>query len=133
MFLTPFLFHRSEILPLRLRQRGSSVSTASNWICNFLIVQITPPAIQNIGWKTYIIFAILNAVWVPIIYVFYPETKGLELEDVDRIFARGHIGFGRPRRDTDVGEARGAVETLFHEKHPEVFQIHANDLEAEGL
>jgi hypothetical protein len=32
----------SEILPLRLRQRGSSVSTASNWICNFLIVQITP-------------------------------------------------------------------------------------------
>jgi MFS family permease len=32
----------SEILPLRLRQRGSSVSTASNWICNFLFVQITP-------------------------------------------------------------------------------------------
>ncbi|RMZ84438.1 hypothetical protein DV738_g831, partial [Chaetothyriales sp. CBS 135597] len=76
----------SEILPLRLRQRGSSVSTASNWICNYLIVQITPPAIQNIGWKTYIIFAILNALWVPIIFIFFPETKGLELEEVDRLF-----------------------------------------------
>ena len=77
----------SEILPLRLRQRGSSVSTASNWIFNYLVVQITPPAITNIGWRTYIIFAVLNALWVPIIYHFFPETKGLELEDVDRLFA----------------------------------------------
>ena len=54
-----------------------------------MIVQITPPAIQNIGYRTYIIFAVLNAVWVPIIYLFFPETKGLELEDVDRLFAKG--------------------------------------------
>lgn len=50
----------SEILPLRLRQKGSSISTAANWICNFLIVQITPPAIENVGWRTYVIFAVLN-------------------------------------------------------------------------
>jgi len=49
-------------------------------------VQFTPPAIQNIGYKTYIIFAILNAAWVPLIYLFFPETKGLELEAVDHIF-----------------------------------------------
>ena len=56
-----------------------------------MIVQITPPSIQNIGWRTYIIFAILNSFWVPIIYMFFPETKGLELEDVDRLFARDEI------------------------------------------
>ncbi|GAM43362.1 hypothetical protein TCE0_047f18109 [Talaromyces pinophilus] len=50
-------------------------------------VWITPPAISNIGWKTYIIFAILNTLWLPIIYLFFPETKGLQLEDVDRLFA----------------------------------------------
>lgn len=50
----------SEILPLRLRQKGSSISTAANWICNFLVVQITPPAIENVGWRTYVIFAVLN-------------------------------------------------------------------------
>lgn len=100
-----FLLTRSssEILPLRLRQRGSAISTAANWICNYvsgfgvcslarlifikIIVQITPPAISNIGWRTYIIFAILNATWVPIIYLFFPETKGLELEDVDHLFS----------------------------------------------
>lgn len=52
-----------------------------------MIVQITPIAIQNIGWKTYIIFAVLNALWVPIIYLFFPETKGLELEAIDRLFS----------------------------------------------
>lgn len=57
----------SEILPLKLRQRGSSISTCANWVCNFAIVYITPPAIRNLGWKTYIIFAVLNATWVPII------------------------------------------------------------------
>ncbi|OAA51826.1 sugar transporter STL1 [Metarhizium rileyi] len=77
----------SEILPLRLRQKGSSISTAANWIFNYMVVQITPIAIENIGWKTYIIFAILNATWVPIIFFFFPETKGLELEDIDRLFA----------------------------------------------
>jgi sugar porter (SP) family MFS transporter len=50
----------TEILPLRLRQRGSSVSTACNWIFNYMIVQITPIAISKIGYKTYIIFAVLN-------------------------------------------------------------------------
>lgn len=33
----------SEILPLRLRQRGSSVSTACNWIMNYMIVYVPSP------------------------------------------------------------------------------------------
>lgn len=52
-----------------------------------MIVQITPIAIDSIGWRTYIIFAVLNATWVPIMYLFFPETKGLELEAVDRLFS----------------------------------------------
>lgn len=56
----------SEILPLKLRHRGASISASLNWILNFLIVYITPPALRDIGWKFYIIFAVLNATWVPI-------------------------------------------------------------------
>ncbi|PVH90868.1 hypothetical protein DM02DRAFT_546939 [Periconia macrospinosa] len=62
---------RSEILPLCLRQRGSAILIAGNWIlCKSIIVQIAPPAISNIGWRTYIIFAVLNATWVLTIYFF---------------------------------------------------------------
>ncbi|KAF2487384.1 general substrate transporter [Neohortaea acidophila] len=96
----------SEVLPLKIRQRGSSISTASNWIMNFLIVYITPPAIQNIGYKTYIIFAVINAVFVPIVYFFYPETKGLALEDVDRLFAK-HGGDAERRLSAFANEHHG--------------------------
>jgi hypothetical protein len=71
---------------------------------NYMIVQITPPALNNIGYKTYIIFAVLNACWVPIIYLFFPETKGLELEDVDRLFAKG----GELERLRAAGDAGSA-------------------------
>jgi hypothetical protein len=102
----------SEILPLKLRQKGSSISTACNWIMNFMIVYITPPAIRNIRYRTYIIFAVLNATWVPIIYFFFPETKGLALEDVDRLFAKNE----QVRRDmetiVDSTSEKGEIERV---------------------
>jgi hypothetical protein len=56
-----------------------------------MVVQVTPVGIANIGWRYYIIYAIFNACFVPVMYFFYPETKGLELEDVDRLFAYGNV------------------------------------------
>ena len=71
-------------------------------------MQLTPISIESIGWKTYIIFALLNSLWVPLIYLFFPETKGLELEDVDRLFAKGDallaLG-GKPNSPGLVGDA----------------------------
>lgn len=99
----------SEILPLKLRQRGSSVSTGCNWILNYAVVQFTPPSLQNIGYKTYIIFAVLNACWVPVIWAFFPETKGLELEDVDRLFARDEDA-RRELGERVESEGSGSVE-----------------------
>ena len=77
-----------------------------------MIVQITPIALTNIGYKTYIIFAVLNSCWVPIIYFFFPETKGLELEDVDRFFAKDEEARERlEHRDTSTENLAGvAVE-----------------------
>lgn len=75
-----------------------------------MIVQITPIALNNIGYKTYIIFAVLNSCWVPIIYFFFPETKGLELEDVDRLFAKddeAREGLGHRDASTEKFESVG--------------------------
>jgi len=78
----------SEILPLNLRQKGSAISTACNWITNYAIVQVAPIGVKNIGYKFYIVFAIINASFVPVIYFFYPETKGLSLESIDLLFSK---------------------------------------------
>ena len=48
----------------------------------------------NIGWRTFIIFAVLNAVFIPMVYYFYPETKGIELEDIPLLFSKGGLTGG---------------------------------------
>ncbi|KAH0358919.1 general substrate transporter, partial [Aureobasidium melanogenum] len=100
----------SEILPLKFRHRGASISASLNWIMNFLVVYITPPAIRNIKWRTYIIFAVLNATWVPIMYWFFPETKGLHLEDVDRLFMREDWSSEEQKTTTTRTEKLGSSE-----------------------
>jgi hypothetical protein len=53
------------------------------WMDNYIVVLITPIGISNLGWKYYLIYAVLNAVFVPVVYV---ETAGLSLEEIDKIF-----------------------------------------------
>ena len=94
----------SEILPLRLRQKGSAVSTACNWAINYMVVQITPVALDSIGYKFFIIFAIFNLAFLPPIYFFYPETKGMTLEAVDLLFSKTHA--------TSFEEAKAQTEQI---------------------
>lgn len=50
------------------------------------MVQITPTLINNIAWKSYLIFMATNFIFVPTIYLFYPETSNLALEEIDWLF-----------------------------------------------
>lgn len=50
------------------------------------MVEITPIGIQSLSWRFYIIWTIFNAAFVPIVYLFYPETADRTLEDMDRFF-----------------------------------------------
>lgn len=86
----PWLYP-AEINPLKTRAKANAFSTINNWLWNFFIVMITPVLISSIGWGTYLLFAALNALFLPVIYFFYPETSGRSLEEIDLIFAKGHI------------------------------------------
>ena len=44
---------------------------------------ITPVAFSTIGYKTYVIFAVINAAIFPSVYFFYPETAFRSLEEMD--------------------------------------------------
>ncbi|KAG5368663.1 Sugar transporter STL1 [Yarrowia sp. C11] len=77
----------AEISSLEIRAPANGLSTSGNWIFNFMVVMITPVAFDTIKWKTYIIFAVINAAMVPAVYFFYPETAGRSLEEIDQIFA----------------------------------------------
>ncbi|SPO07193.1 related to sugar transport protein STL1 [Cephalotrichum gorgonifer] len=84
----PWLYP-AEINSLKTRAKANACSTVSNWAWNFFIVMITPVLVDKIGWGTYLFFAVLNAIFFPIIYFLYPETAGRSLEEIDLIFSKG--------------------------------------------
>ncbi|GKZ66052.1 hypothetical protein AnigIFM50267_010891 [Aspergillus niger] len=89
--------YATEVAPLQLRAAISAVSTAAVWTFNFLLAEVTPVGFDTIGYQYYIIFAVLNAVIVPIVYFFFPETNGRSLEEIDEIFLQSKSVFDPPR------------------------------------
>ncbi|KAJ5081796.1 hypothetical protein NUU61_010060 [Penicillium alfredii] len=85
MLGVPWLYP-TEISSLPMRTKTAALATATNWICNFVIVEITPIAIQNIGWRFWIVWTVFNAAFLPVIYFFYPETANRTLEDIDAYY-----------------------------------------------
>ncbi|MCJ1465386.1 hypothetical protein MMC07_004004 [Pseudocyphellaria aurata] len=99
----PWLYP-AEINPIKIRAKANAMSTCSNWLFNFLIVMITPIMITNIGWGTYLFFAIVNACFIPVIYLLYPETRRRSLEEIDIIFGKGYrenISYVRAARELE--------------------------------
>ncbi|KAJ9643437.1 hypothetical protein H2199_004116 [Coniosporium tulheliwenetii] len=100
----------AEIVPLRIRAPANGLSTSANWAFNFMVVMITPVAFQNIGYQTYIIFAVINAFICPVVYFFYPETAYRSLEELDTIFHKSNtftvvkVAKNEPRRYGKNGE-----------------------------
>ncbi|KAJ5375658.1 hypothetical protein N7517_007664 [Penicillium concentricum] len=78
-----------EIYPLPIRSRGVALSTASNWLWNCIIAVITPYMTDadkgNLGAKIFFIWGSLCACAFVYTYFLIPETKGLTLEQVDKM------------------------------------------------
>ncbi len=49
----------AEIVPLKIRAPANGLSTSANWAFNFMVVMITPVSFTSIGYKTYVIFAVM--------------------------------------------------------------------------
>ena len=77
-----------EILPLKIRAKGSALAAAADFIGNWLVVEVTPVGIAKMGWRFYLVWAGFNIANAVIVWVFYPETGGLKLEAIDHVFTR---------------------------------------------
>lgn len=106
LFITFFAFtilplpwiYPPEINPLRTRTVATAVSTCTNWITNFGVVMFTPIFMGTSDWGCYLFFALLNYLFIPVIFFFYPETAGRTLEEIDIIFAKAHTDGSQPWR-----------------------------------
>lgn len=89
--------YATEVAPLQLRAAISAVATAAVWTFNFLVAEVTPVGFDTIGYKYYIVFAVINAAIIPVVYFFFPETNGRSLEELDDIFLQSKSVFDPPR------------------------------------
>lgn len=69
-YIQSLTFARSQINPLRTRTNANSVSTTSNWLFNFAVVQFTPVLLDASAWGCFLMFAVINLLFIPVIYFF---------------------------------------------------------------
>jgi sugar porter (SP) family MFS transporter len=78
-----------EIFPLPIRSRGVALSTASNWLWNTIIAVITPymVGVDEGNLKSSVFFIWGGLCTCAFVYAWFlvPETKGLSLEQVDKM------------------------------------------------
>jgi sugar porter (SP) family MFS transporter len=78
-----------EIFPLPIRSRGVALSTASNWLWNTIIAVITPYMVGtdegNLKSSVFFIWGGLCTCAFVYAWFLVPETKGLSLEQVDKM------------------------------------------------
>lgn len=99
-------------MPLAHRAKGDSLATASLWLSAFVVIEIVPVAITNIGWRVYLIFACCNLAFLPFVYFFLPETAGLSLESIDLCFMDRTISPVKKANELRKQMKRGGEVTL---------------------
>jgi hypothetical protein len=82
---TPWVIN-SEIFPQNVRTLGQAFAAGSNWFWNFLVARFTPQMFQTMGYGVYFFFASLMVLSIIFVYFLIPETKGIPLEAMDRLF-----------------------------------------------
>ena len=74
----------SEIQPLKARDFGITVSTATNWIANMIVGATFLSFLQILGnANTFWLYAGLNLIFLIVTFFVIPETKGVSLEQIE--------------------------------------------------
>ncbi|KAF2748596.1 MFS monosaccharide transporter-like protein [Sporormia fimetaria CBS 119925] len=78
-----------ELFPSRYRAKAMALTTATNWLWNFLIAFFTPFITKSINFKYGYVFAGCNLVAGLLVYFFVIEGKGRTLEEIDTMYLLG--------------------------------------------
>jgi hypothetical protein len=82
---TPWVIN-SEMFDQNTRSLGQASAAANNWFWNFIISRFTPQMFLAMGYGVYFFFASLMLMSVVFVFYLIPETKGVPLEAMDRLF-----------------------------------------------
>ncbi|KAK3309350.1 general substrate transporter [Chaetomium strumarium] len=81
--------YASEIPAARLRSLNVSYAAATQWLFNFVVARAVPNMLVTVGaygYGTYLIFGSFCFSMFFFVWFFVPETKGISLEAMDKLF-----------------------------------------------
>ncbi|KAE8798077.1 sugar transport protein 1-like [Hordeum vulgare] len=106
----------SEIFPLEIRSAAQSMVVVFNMAFTFIIAQIFLMMLCRLKFGLFYFFAACELLMTAFVYFFLPETKGIPIEDMDRIWAthwywRRFVvdGNGGRRRNVQLTSSSNAV------------------------
>ena len=105
-----------EILPYSLRAKGFNIF---NFVISLALIfnqYVNPIALENIGWKYYIVYCCWLAFETAFCYFFIVETRGLSLEETAALF--------------DGDEASRAMQAAHEVRHDDVDDKSSGELKA---
>ncbi|XP_062225081.1 hexose carrier protein HEX6-like [Phragmites australis] len=96
----------SEIFPLEVRSAGQSIAVAVNFLLTTVVAQSFLAMLCHMKAGIFFFFAAWLVVMTAFVYLLLPETKGLPIEQVERLW--GHHWFWKRfvERDSEKEEAR---------------------------
>ncbi|RMZ78942.1 hypothetical protein DV737_g3682, partial [Chaetothyriales sp. CBS 132003] len=88
--LGPVPWQQSELFPLSVRSVGSSLATATNWLCNTVVGLTFLPLMAWVGasW-TFVGYAVICLAGWLLVLAIYPEVGGMQLEEVGELLQHG--------------------------------------------
>jgi MFS transporter, SP family, arabinose:H+ symporter len=72
----------SEVFPNRVRAKGQSLGSSTHWVMNAIISGIFPVLAVRSGAYPFVFFAAMMVLQFFVVFFFYPETKGITLEEM---------------------------------------------------
>lgn len=111
----------TEIWSSNMRAQGNGFGITGWAIGVGMTVLVNPVMFGQLENRTYFLFAGLNLLWIPIIYIFYPETAGRSLESIEALFSTGSVfNWKMEQAYRDQGEVVDGKEHLDEDHSPDL-------------
>lgn len=111
----------SEVFDQNIRSFVQAINAAVSWIPIFIMSRYTSNMIEKMHYGIYFFFASLAVLSVPFVYFCIPETKGIALEDMDKLF---DLPAWRAHDSVLLGARREAEHVMHDHKH--LFKMDTN-------
>ncbi|TRM64717.1 general substrate transporter [Schizophyllum amplum] len=103
----------SEVWPLSVRGKGVSIAASSNWMNNFIVGQVTPTMLENLGFGTFVFFGAFSLAGGLFILFLVPETKGISLEEMEAVMGNtSNLALEDQKRLGDIHRRLGLIDDM---------------------